>query len=192
MTDDYPRTMTLQELWDWKAQWHGKRRPPTRSECLDYDECDRQIDDAGSETTMDWEEDERYLDLCPSPTQRSCAAWTPEYQARRDARKRPLSPPRTPPYLRGPKLYKHQHASLAPHAGSSRIEKTKRNNQRATRRPIIRTSGTPAISLHHCRGQVLYWHTPTQYVVVSYKKYLRDYVGPVLMGYQCVTDFKSG
>jgi len=180
MTDDYPRTMSLQELRDWTAQWHGKRGPPTRSERVDYDECERQINDAVSETTMDWEEDEQYMDTCPSPTQRSYAAWTPEYQARRDARKRPLSPPCTPPHLKGPKLYKHQHASPAPPLGSSRIQKTKRNNQRATRRPITRTSRTPAISLHHRRGQVLYWHTLTQYVVVSYEQYLRDYVSLVL------------
>lgn len=179
VTDDCPQPMSIDELCDWKAKWQSKRRPPTRSERDDYSECDRQWNDAGSETTMDWEEDENYMDRLPSPTQRSYAAWTPGYQARREASRRPLSPPSTPPHLKGPKLYQSQDNSLAPHHGTSRIQKTKRNNQWGPRRPITRTYGTPAISLHHRRGQVLFWHTQTQYVVVSYDKYLQDYVSPV-------------
>ncbi len=178
-SDDCPQPMTLDELCDWKVKWQSKRRPPTQSEREDYSECDRQWNDAGSETTMDWEEDENYMDRLPSPTQRSYAAWTPGYQARRDARKRPLSPPRTPPHLQGPKLYQHQYANSVPHPGSSRIQKVKFKRQWPPRCPITRTHGTPAISLHHRKGQVLYWHTHTQYVVISYEKYLLDYVGVV-------------
>lgn len=190
MGDDRVPTRTLRELLDWKANWYAKRRPPTRSERLDYDECGRQIDDLASETTMDWEEFERNeqeMDTCPSPTQRNHPAWTQTYQLqrelrksdeRRELRKRLLSPPRTPPHLRGARLYKQQHASLAPNNGSFRITKGKRDNRKAPRRPITRSTATPDISLHERKGYVKYWHTMTTYVVISYEKYLRDYVSP--------------
>ena len=41
MGNDRVPTMTLQELWDWKARWRAKGRYATASERLDYDECDR-------------------------------------------------------------------------------------------------------------------------------------------------------
>ena len=179
MGDDHVPTMTLQELWDWKARWRAKGRYPTASERLDFDECDRQLDEVASETTMDWEEDEQYVDAYPSPTERSHAAWTLEDQPRGETRKRPLSPPRTPPHLRGPGLYKQQHASLVPNGESFRIKKGKRDNRKAARRPITRSSGTPNISLHHRKGYVKFWHIQTKYVVISYEKYLRDYVSLV-------------
>ena len=204
MGNDRVPTMTLQELWDWRAGWHAKRRPHTKSERLDYNECNRQVDDLASETDIDWEEfdkNEREMDACPSPTQRDHPAWTKTYQleralrkheARRQERKlrreqrkreRPLSPPRTPPHLRGAGLYEQQHASLAPQCESFRIKKSKRDNRKAPRRPITRSTATPDISLHDRKGYVKYWHTRTMYVVISYEKYLRNYVSLVLMCY---------
>ena len=195
MGDDRVTTMTLQELLDWKAAWHAKGRYPTKSERLDYDECDRQLDEVASETEMDWEEFERNeqeMDTCPSPTQRHHPAWTQTYQLerelrkykeRREQRKRLLSPPRTPPHLRGPGLRKQQHASQGPNRGSSRITKGKRDNRKAPRRPITRSTATPDISLHDRKGYVKFWHLPTQYVVISYEKYLRDYVSRISMCY---------
>ena len=59
MIDDFPRTLSLQELWDWKAAWYGKRRPSTTSECFDYEDCDQQIN--ASNSTMDWETHKRWL-----------------------------------------------------------------------------------------------------------------------------------
>ena len=207
MGNDRVPTMTLQELWDWRAGWHAKRRPHTKSERLDYEECNRQINDLASETDIDWEEfdkNEREMDACPSPTQRDHPAWTETYQLeralrkyevrreqrreQRRQRKRFLSPPRTPPHLRGPGLYNQQHASLAPNVESFRIKKGKRDNRKAPRRPITRSTATPDVSLHDRRGYVKVWHTMTQYVVVSYEKYLRDYVSLVPMCYGYVTN----
>ncbi|KAK0506922.1 hypothetical protein JMJ35_010622 [Cladonia borealis] len=178
MGEDRVPMMTLRELLDWKADWHAKRRPPTKSERLDFDECDRQLDEVASETTMDWEEfdrNEQEMDTCPSPTQRNHPAWTKDYQIGRELRKRPLSPPRTPPHLRGPGLYKQQHAGLVPNGGSYRITKGKRDYAKTPRRPITRSTATPKISLHDRKGYVKFWHTMTQYVIISYEKYLRDY-----------------
>ena len=206
--DRFP-TMTLQELWDWRAGWHAKRRPHTKSERLDYDECNRQIDDLASETDIDWEEfdkNEREMDACPSPTQRDHPAWTKTYQLERALRKeearrqertlrreqrkreRPLSPPRTPPHLRGAGLYEQQHASLAPQGGSFRVKKGKPDNRKAPRRPITRSTATPNISLHDRKGYVKYWQTVAEYVVISYDKYLRDYVSPVPIYYVQVSN----
>ena len=203
MGDDRVATMTLRELLDWKAAWHAKGRYPTASERLDYDECDRQLDEVASETTMDWEEfdrNEQEMDTCPSPTQRNHPAWTKDYQLRRELRKyderreqrkRLLSPPRTPPHLRGPGLYEQQHASQGPNGGSFRITKGKRNKWKGPRRPITRSTATPGISLHDRKGYVKFWHLPTQYVVISYEKYLRDYVSLVPMCYVQVSNHRS-
>lgn len=190
MGEDHAPTMTLQELWDWKAKRLRKSRFTTASEDLDLHECNRQIDELDSEreTEIDWEEfekNEQEMDACPSPTQRNHPAWTEEYQRdrkirkyeeRREQRKRLLSPPRTPPHLRGSGLYEQHHASQVPNSSSFRITKAKRDNRKAPRRPITRSYGTPSISLHDRKGYVKFWHTQTMYVVISYKKYLRDYV----------------
>ena len=185
MTSDHPRTMTLQELWDWQSAWHDKRRHPTTSEIDDWIECGRQLDDAISDTTMDWEEEEKneeIMDTCPSPTQRDHPAWTPAYQARRDARKQPPSPPPTPPRLKGPRLYRQGHASLRSERRGFRIEKTKceSSGKVAPRRPITRTFGTQIVSLHHQRGKIKFWPTPWEYLILDYAKYLRDWVCLVL------------
>ena len=202
MGEDHAPTMTLQELWDWKAKRLRKSRFTTASEDLDLHECNRQIDELDSEreTEIDWEEfekNEQEMDACPSPTQRNHPAWTEEYQRdrklrkyeeklrkyeeRREQRKRLLSPPRTPPHLRGSGLYEQQHTSQGPNGGSFRITKGKRNKWKGPRRPITRSTATPDISLHHRKGYVKFWHLPTQYVVISYEKYLRDYVSLVPM-----------
>ena len=210
MGNDRVPTMTLQELWDWRAGWHAKRRPHTKSERLDYDECNRQIYDLASETDIDWEEfdkNEREMDACPSPTQRNHPAWNKDYQVRRNVhkyevqrearrearkqRKRFLSPPRTPPHLRGPGLYNQQQASLVPNGESFRVKKGKRDNRKAPRRPITRSTATPNISLHERKGYVKYWQTVAQYVVISYEKYLRDYVSLVPMYYVQISNFRS-
>ena len=210
MGNDRVPTMTLQELWDWRAGWHAKRRPHTTSERLDYEECNRQINDLASETDIDWEEfdkNEREMDACPSPTQRDHPAWTETYQLeralrkyevrreqrreQRKQRKRFLSPPRTPPHLRGAGLYEQQHASLIPNGESFRVRKGKRDNRKASRRPITRSSGTPDISLHDRKGYVKFWHTWTKYVVISYEQYLRDYVSLLPMCYIRVANLRS-
>ena len=198
MGNDRVPTMTLQDLYDWRAGWHAKCRPHTKSERLDYEECNRQINDLASETDIDWEEfekNEREMDACPSPTQRDHPAWTETYQLeralrkyevrreqrreQRKQRKRFLSPPRTPPHLRGAGLYEQQQTSLAPQGGGFRVKKRKPNDRKPPRRPITRSTATPDISLHDRKGYVKYWHTQTMYVVVSYEKYLRDYVSLV-------------
>lgn len=193
MGDDQVTTMSLGDLLDWKKKLDKKSRFTTASEDLDQVECDRQIDELVSETetVMDWEEfdrNEQEMDTCPSPTQRSHPAWTETYQIQRQLRKcderreqlkRFLSPPRTPPHLKGSRLYEKQQASQGPNGGSSRITKGKRDNRKALRRPITRSSGISAISLHHRKGYVKFWHSQAMYVVISYEKYLRDYVSSV-------------
>lgn len=183
-TDDCPQPMTIDEICDWKYKWKLKRRAPTRSERDDYSECDRQWHDAGSETTDDWEEDEKYMDGMPSPTQRSHPAWTSGYQAERDARKRPLSPPRTPPHLRASKLYTHRDPTLASQPGNSKVQKSKPNTRVAPRRPVTRASGTAAISLHHRKGYVKYWNVPWQYIIISYAQYVKDWVSSIPVCHQ--------
>ncbi|KAI4282893.1 MAG: hypothetical protein L6R38_002587 [Xanthoria sp. 2 TBL-2021] len=50
-----------------------------------------------NETEIDPEEAEDELNNLPSPKQKMSCLWTPEYQARREARRRLWSPPITPP-----------------------------------------------------------------------------------------------
>lgn len=178
-TDDCPRPLTIDELCDWKAlfQLKLKRRNPTQSERDDAEECDRQWHQTGSVTSEDWSEDDRYMDTLPSPKQRRYPAWCSSYQAKRDARKQPLSPPRTPPHLRIARPYRDPSPELQ--SSIFRVQKSKANPRVALRRPVTRSGGTPAISLHDRKGYIKLWNLPWQYVVISYEQYLRDFVSSV-------------
>lgn len=76
-------------------------------ECRDYEAGNREAWEmflkgqpeplTDSETTMDPEDVEDELNNLPSPKQKMSYLWTPEYQARREARRRLWSPPFTPP-----------------------------------------------------------------------------------------------
>lgn len=158
-TDACPQPWTLEELLKWKGQWASQQRPMTQSEHDDCSECDRQILRAESDDGFE---------LYDSEVERAAA--------RREARQRPLSPPGTPPHLKGSKLYKHRQPALAPQTGTSRVGKTKLSNRVAPRRPCTRSQGTPPISLHDRKGQVKFWHLWCEYVIISYEQYLRDYV----------------
>ncbi len=176
-TEDCPTPLNKEEICDWKRMFALKRRPPTRSEHDDYDECDRQWYNVGSESLEDWSEDERYMDALPSPKQRRHPAWCSSYQAKRDARKQPLSPPRTPPHLRIPRPHRDPTPELQ--SSAFKVLKRKANPRGAPHRPLTRSGWTPVISLHDRKGYIKYWNVPWQYVVVSYEQYLQDFVSSV-------------
>lgn len=162
MTADIPPAMTLHELWDWKDKWTKLARAPTSQERRDLDECMRQENELGSETTYE-SDDPKELYI----------------ENRRNFRRRPMSPPPTPPHLKGRTLSRTQE----PFSGiqdSSKVQKRghkKRASRVAPRRPMTRSWGSAGLSLHPLRkGQVIFWPTLTTYVITSYEKYLRDYV----------------
>ena len=164
-----PRPLTLEELNDWMDQYAVKRRHPTHSERGDRDECDRQFNVFANESMTDTEEGE---DASSPPVQ--------SQQIRENARHRPLSPPRTPPHLKGSKLYKSRELGSATRPKASKVEKIKAKSCTALRRPITRSYGNPMISLHHRKGYIRYWRLDWEYIVISYDKFLRDYVSSVL------------
>lgn len=162
MTAEIPPVMTLHDLWDWKDKWSKLARAPTSQERRDLDECMRQENELGSETTYE-SDDPKELYM----------------ENRRNSRKRPMSPPSTPPHLKGRKLSRTQDP-ISGLQDSSKVQKSgqkKRPSRVAPRRPMTRSWGIAGLSLHpHRKGQVLFWLTSTRYVVMSHEKYLRDYV----------------
>ena len=81
-------------------------------ECRAYEKSSEQADKmirrhcqpeplTDNETEIDPEEQEDEMNNLPSPIQKGSRFWTPEYQARRQARKRLWSPPFTPPWPGG-------------------------------------------------------------------------------------------
>ncbi len=162
MTADIPPAMTLHELWDWKDKWTKLARAPTSQERRDLDECMRQENELGSETTYE-SDDPKELYM----------------QTRRNFRKRPMSPPSTPPHLKGRKLPRTQDPS-SELRDSSKVQKGGQKKQRsriAPRRPMTRSWGIAGLSLHpHRKDHVLFWPTARRYIVLSHEKYLRDYV----------------
>ncbi|CAL8585132.1 hypothetical protein XPA_010712 [Xanthoria parietina] len=67
------------------------------------------------ETDVDPQEAEDEMNNLPSPRQKSSPFWNPQYQARREARRRLWSPPITPP-LPGIRYYSLQPSQRAPSA----------------------------------------------------------------------------
>lgn len=154
-----PRPLTLDELEEWSRQYHLKRRPwRTTSERGDMDEYLRQFNDTVKEDPTDIEDDE---EPPPVPV--------------RQRRQRPLSPPRTPPHLKGSNLYTNQSMKiLKPH--DSKISKSKTKSRKAPRYPVTRSRDMAGMSLHHRKGYIRLWSLSWIYVVISSEKYLKDYV----------------
>ncbi|KAL9123833.1 MAG: hypothetical protein Q9217_006778 [Psora testacea] len=147
-----------------------------------------------SESEVDEDKVEEYLDRCWSPEKRLSKYWTPTYQARRDARKEAqearriarrnvekhaISPPATPPHL--------QQQEQAPQAESdvlsmnpegSAAQNCRRISRKAPRRPMTRSQGLHRVSLLPKKGMVRFWSlwAPQIYVDMSYTTYLRDFV----------------
>ncbi|KAL8768229.1 MAG: hypothetical protein Q9209_005459 [Squamulea sp. 1 TL-2023] len=67
-----------------------------------------------NETEYDVEEAEALMNNDPSPKHRQCCYWTPEYEARRQARKRLWSPPYTPDEELGLPTYSLQPSQRPP------------------------------------------------------------------------------
>lgn len=133
------------------------------------------------ETESEWDSDEEsvknFLDLHNSPYQRASKYWTPKYQAGRQARrnacKRPLSPPNTPPHLEGRKIARRD-TDIAPLClDNAKMQKRK---QTPFRRPLTRSIGRDRVSLHAKRGMVRYWSTPWSYVDLTYQQFQQDFV----------------
>lgn len=139
-TEACPHPLTLDQLIDWKVQLQTRlltiSRRATKSERDDESECDRQFHEL---------DDEKDFEVYYSKEERN--------ERRRTKHQRPLSPPRTPPHLKGPKLYKNQVPSLVPLSGDLRVKKTKSIRRVAPRRPRIRFQGTSPLSIHDRKGQ---------------------------------------
>ncbi|KAL8712078.1 MAG: hypothetical protein Q9220_003511 [cf. Caloplaca sp. 1 TL-2023] len=119
-------------------------------ECFDYEESQKQTQEmirqyrempalSDNETEVDMEEAEDYMNNLPSPKQTMSIFWTPEYQARREARKRLWSPPLTPPL---PGMPTH---SLQP---SQRTPPSKRRRRQSSPSPNRQNPTSPAASSH--------------------------------------------
>ncbi|KAL8784031.1 MAG: hypothetical protein Q9213_004220 [Squamulea squamosa] len=73
-----------------------------------------------NETEYDVEEAEAWMNNVPSPKHRQWSYWTPEYEARRQARKRLWSPPYTPDEELGLPTYSLQPSQRLPSPGIRR------------------------------------------------------------------------
>lgn len=132
-----------------------------------------------SETEIDPEEAQEWMDDIESPLQKTCRGWTADYQARREVKKaarqarrrakRPLlSPPATPPHM---ELSRPLPSSGCPSV--IRIQKARSRSPRSRpTRPRIylgrrsavtrsRSNIEAHVSLHHRKGVVLCWPTPS-------------------------------
>ena len=164
-TDLCPRPWTWEETVKWLDLWAKKRRPPTPRERADYDECDRQFNVFAIENPTDTEDDE----------EDSVTATVPV----RTRRQRPLSPPRTPPHLRGSKLYRNRDTGPASRLAVFKVEKPKAKSRIAPRRPITRSQGGPTLSLDSRKGLIKHWFREWAYVLITYGQYLKNYVSLV-------------
>ena len=121
------------------------------------------------------EEKEEILNGCESPRQRASPYWTPAYQARRNARKLPPSPPSTPPHLKGRKLPRPR--EVIPELRLDKVQKKAKRSRVAPRRPPTRSTSLAHFSLHpHRKDQVIYWLDPCRYTVISSRSYMRNFV----------------
>lgn len=127
-----------------KATWPKWTQPETWTSyrlaltCREYEESQRQTQEmiyqhqsmpalSDNETEVDPEEAEDKMNNLPSPFQTHSRFWTPEYQARREARKRLWSPPFTPP-LSGIPKYSLQPSQRPPPPGPRRRQPSPARN----------------------------------------------------------------
>ncbi|KAI4127653.1 MAG: hypothetical protein LQ338_003101 [Usnochroma carphineum] len=152
-----------------------------------------------NETEVDPEEQEDFMNSLRSPQHRHCSWWTPEYEARRQARKglwspphtpdpghrqlyslqpsqRPPPPPRSP--TRRPKpsklpVEKPQPSQLEqPHPAQHKVRKNKR--VATSRRPTTRSmESSQPVSLHGRKGHVITWSAKDGQVVTSFNDYVQ-------------------
>ena len=119
-------------------------------ECCSYKKSQEQVHEmirqhqsvpalSDNETEVDPEEAEDFMNNLPSPKQTMSIFWTPEYQARREARKRLWSPPLTPPLPGLPKY------SLQPSQRSPPPRRCRRQSSPGRNRP---KSSSPSTSPH--------------------------------------------
>lgn len=157
---------------------------------MDEEEFWRQYNETAAQMTeSEVEEDcaEDYLDSLGSPTQRTSKYWTSDYQKRRHARRQAreerqrhaMSPPATPPHLDG-----QQQAPMANRdvpilqLDRSKVRKGKRSSRKAPFCLRTRTCASDTIMLLPKKGMVRYWQTGNRwsYVDMTYEVYLRDFV----------------
>ena len=119
-------------------------------ECRSYEESQEQVHEmirqyqsvpalSDDETEVDPEEAEDFMNNLSSPKQTMSIFWNPEYQARREARKRLWSPPLTPPL---PELPKY---SLQPSQRPPPPRRRRRQSSPACKRP---KPSSPSTSPH--------------------------------------------
>ena len=143
-------------------------------------EVNAEISETEFETEDDEDAIEEILNLEDSPRQKVSRYWTPVYEARRQARKnaqrRPLSPPATPPHLKGRSPPKPDADVPTLQIDNAKVQKSKRPKRVSLRRPITRSSGIEQVMLHDSKGKVRYWNTPWSYVDLTFEQYQRDFV----------------
>ena len=104
--------------------------------------------------------------------------WTPEYQASREARRRPMrpmSPPPTTPHLKGRKLLESN--SIPPlQLTNAKIQKKRAFQRQRHRRPMTRSMSGKLLALPHRKGFVRCEPLINKYLDVSFKQYVRDFV----------------
>ena len=190
--------------------WANPRLPPTEQE---LDKLHNQRVAEGEQMMREWEEgaltenstqvdpneQEDDLNNLPSPMHRECRFWNPEYEARRQARKRLWSPPLTPePGI--PPSYSLQPSQRppSPRRRTSHSAPSKPQIQRADRslpikprpaqykvakarqlptnsRPATRSTKPPKFaSLHDRKGYVLVRSAKNSSRIVSNEIYLED------------------
>ena len=135
----------------WSAKIYPNARPPSPSSmsrtCRDYERMQRRLDELEAleiplppvEEQSDYgtEEAENRMNNTPSPNQKQYYYWNPDYEARRQARKRLWSPPLTPD-PDGPHrpLYSLQPSQRPPSPSSNR----RRQRRSSLRQPIAQAS----------------------------------------------------
>lgn len=135
----------------WPKALHPNPWTPHRLaiDCRSYEESQEQVHEmirqyyqtealSDNETEVDMEEAEDVMNNLPSPKQTTSIFWTPEYQARREARKRLWSPPLTPP-LPGLPQYSLQPSQRPP-------SPRRRRRQSSPNRNLPKPSSPPSSS----------------------------------------------
>ena len=157
--------------------------PPPARKLRTLEEITREYDErrerealSENETEFDPEELEAAMDECPSPDYKTMSCYTPEYLARRRARKPLMSPPPTPPHVKARRKRDSSHRVQKPQKTPPTPQEIRRAKRMAPRCPRTRSKNAESISLHHTRGKVLVQLMPWKFIVVSYDEYLREHV----------------
>lgn len=128
-----------------------------------------------NETEFDPEEIEVGMDRMVTPNYRTSCHYTKEYEARRRARKPPMSPPPTPPHLKHRPVHRVQKPQK-PQKTQPIPQETRWAKRKAAHRPRTRSMHRERIELHPRKGYVIIQTMPNVFLVKTYAQYLYRYV----------------